>query len=380
MNIKKFSKITFSVGEKIILTIFFGFLLSVQIYAQPGRLDLNFKNVLAPGAEVNAIETLPDGKILVTGKITTRGAVVRRELVRLNVDGSLDPSFNFGAGTANFSIKFIKALPDGKILIAGDFAFVNGIFRERVARLNADGSVDTSFQAAIEITFVYDFDVQTDGKILVSGVNSIGWWFVRRLNANGSLDATFDGAPYSAVAFVPAENKILIGARVNQNERRLRRIGLDGQQDTGFSAVVTGVENNFYMKPLADGKIVIWGKFETVNGVARPNLALLNNDGSLAATFNPAIVSLEVINTVAAQSNGKIIVGFGNSLSPFYVAPRKLVRFNADGTVDQTFNQGKGVRGEVKALKIRSNGKLLIGGTFYMYHIFPRSGLAQINL
>jgi len=232
-----------------------------------------------------------------------------------------------------------------------------------------------------QITFLYDFDVQTDGKILISAVNQIGFRFLRRLNANGSIDRDFDGSlSYSAVAFVPAENKILIGARVNQNERRLRRIGLDGQQDTGFSAVVTGVENNFYMKPLADGKIVIWGKFETVNGVARPNLALLNNDGSLAATFNPAIVSLEVINTVAAQSNGKIIVGFGNSLSPFYVAPRKLVRFNADGTVDQTFNQGKGVRGEVKALKIRSNGKLLIGGTFFRYHIFPRSGLAQINL
>jgi uncharacterized delta-60 repeat protein len=380
MNIKKNSKNIFSVDGKIILTVFFGFLLAVQIYAQPGRLDLNFKNVLAPGAEVNVIETALDGKILVAGKITTRGGVVRREIVRLNADGSLDPTFDFGTANPNIRIKFMKALSDGKILIAGDFAQVNGVYSPGVARLNTDGSVDTSFQSAIEITFVYDFVIQADGKILVSGVNSIGWWFVRRLNANGSLDATFDGAPYSAVAFVPAENKILIGAREGSSQRRLRRIGLDGQQDTVFSAVVTGVENNFYMKPLADGKIVIWGKFETVNGVVRPNLAILNNDGSLYETFNPAIVSLEVVNAVAAQPNGKIIVGFGNSLSPFYIAPRKLVRFNANGTVDTTFNQGKGPNNAVKALKIRSNGKLLIGGTFFRYHIFPRSGLAQIQL
>ena len=163
----------------------------------------------------------------------------------------------------------------------------------------------------------------------------------------------------------------------------MARLNSNGTIDPTFTADVTFV-NAFDIKVntklLSNGKILVWGKFDTVNGATRRSLAVLNNNGSLDTTFNPATSGAETILSVAVQSDGKIIIGSNNFR---YNTPVRgnVARLNADGTVDQTFNQGRGIGGGgVRALKIRSNTRLLIGGNFYRYHIFPRSGLVQINL
>ncbi|MGI8641293.1 MAG: hypothetical protein ACR2MG_15270 [Pyrinomonadaceae bacterium] len=389
MNIKKYSKVIFSVSQKVILIIFCGLYLSSQIYAQPGRLDLNFQNVLAPGAEVRTIETQPDGKILVAGKVTTRGTVSRREVARLNADGSLDPTFNIvsTSGGSEFGIFFIKLQADGKILVGGNFNNINGIFRSAIARLNTDGSVDTTFElSGINITFIHDLDLQTDGKILVSASNLGGSSFVTRLRTDGTNDPGFGQVltytrSDAKVAFLPTENKILLGDYTpGFDQRSLKRLNLDGTIDTTFSvANVTTSTSNLYIRPLANGKILLWGRFDTVNQTTRRNIAILNNDGSLDTSFNPATGGTGTILSVAVQTNGKIIIG-GNTFTSNTFVRGNVARLNADGSVDTTFNQGRGANADVRALKIRNNNKLLIGGTFFRYHTFPRSGLAQINL
>jgi len=122
------------------------------------------------------------------------------------------------------------------------------------------------------------------------------------------------------------------------------------------------------------------GKFDTVNGTTRRNIAVLNSNGTLDTTFNPATGGAETIQSVAVQTDGKIVIG-GTNFALNSAVRGNVARLNANGTADTTFNQGKGTKGgAVQALKIRSNNKLLIGGAFFRYHIFPRSGLAQINL
>ncbi len=396
MKISNYSKRPFSIGKKIILIVFCSLFLSLQIFAAPGRLDLKFPNLLANGANVTAIEIQPEGKILVAGKFTTRGAVLRKDMARLNSDGSIDATFSIGSGTDDVSlIRFIKLQTDTKIIIAGYINKINETFVRSIVRLNVNGSVDTTFQlSGIDVTFVYDLDIQTDGKILISASNLIGSSFVTRLKMDGSNDQGIgqslfrdnSGGSGYRVSFVPTENKILVGGRftytVNQTQyNNLARLNLDGTIDTTFTANVT---NSVYdlsvnTRPLANGKILVWGKFDTVNGATRRNIAILNNDGSLDTSFNPATNGAETILSVAVQTDGKIIIAGSNFKFNTFVRGN-IARLNANGSVDGSFNQGRGANGAVKTVKIRSNNKLLIGGDFFRYHTFLRSGLAQINL
>lgn len=370
---------------------------AVQAIGAPGRIDFNFRQVLAAGADVAAVELQPDGKILAVGIFDTRGAVLQRDLVRLNADGTLDTSFSFG-GTNNFGqISFIKLQTDGKILIAGNFNQINGQPRQSIARLNADGSLDTSFVlSGIDVTFVRSLDVQSDGRVLIGATNLIGSTFVTRLSPTG-VNETGTGIPFFRpnisgsgsykVTFVPGQNKILIGGLFTHyaNQiyyRGLIRLNLDGTADAAFNPNITN-SSQFDLQvnasPLAAGKTLVWGKFDNVGGTPQRNIVILNADGSPDAGFNPATLGGETILAAAVQSNGKIVIGGDNF--PFNTGLRgNLARLNADGSIDSTFNQGKGAKGTVKTLKIRANNKLLIGGAFSRYQIFPRSGLAQLNL
>jgi len=389
-------KIIFLTGGKLIFVAFCSFLAAGQIFANPGRLDFTFQNILEDGANVTAIEIQPDGKILVAGKFNTRGAVLRRDVVRLNSDGFPDTTFDVGSGTgSNGFIRFMKLQTDGKIIVAGNFSQINGEFRPAIVRLNTNGSIDTTFNVSgINVSFVNDLDIQSDGKILISATNATGLSFVTRLNTNGANEPSigvplFSGSPGGfgyRVSFVPTENKILVGGNfnytVNQTQyRNLARLNLDGTIDSTFTANVTNTTFDLMVntKLIGNGKILVWGKFDTVNGVTRRNLAILNTDGSLDASFNPATIGTEIFISVAVQTNGKIIVGGSNFTFNTFLRGN-VARLNADGTVDTTFNQGKGANGEVRAVKIRNENKLLIGGTFFRYHGVPRRGLAQIDL
>jgi len=122
-------------------------------------------------------------------------------IARLNANGSLDLTFNPGSGTCNGFVWCIAIQTDGKVLIGGDFTSVNGTNRNYLARLNADGSLDTSFTPDLisdpgSSPAVGCMAVQGDGKILIGGsfLTSNGYTRhrVARLNTDGSIDLTFN--------------------------------------------------------------------------------------------------------------------------------------------------------------------------------------------
>jgi len=396
MKISNYSKHNFYIGKKIILIIFCSLFLSLQIFAAPGRLDLRFPQVLEKGADVRAIEIQPDGKILVAGYFTTRGAIFRRDVVRLNSDGSLDAGFNFDSAALSFNlILCLKLQPDGKILVGG-VSRGNYNSPRAIVRLNADGSLDTSFNiSGIPAYEVVDIALQNDGKILILQYGFNGGSYTTRLYSDGSVEKVND-VPFflnheqgleMQVLFLPIENKILLTGQfsyiINQTVYKgVARYNLDGTIDPTFTANVTTTTPYLNVRAtlLTSGKILVWGSFEAVNGVSRRNIAILNSDGSLDTSFNPAI-DVDQINAAAVQANGKIIVST-YARNPF--GRGNIARLNANGTIDNTFYSGRGAKGtvvvKVRVLKILNNNKLLIGGDFFRYHIFPRSGLAQINL
>src|SRR5262249_345840 len=141
---------------------------------------------------VNAIIVQPDGNIVIGGYFTAP----RNRIARVKVDGSLDSAFNPDANDFAFAM---ATQADGKILVAGGFTGPNrgATARNRIARLNPDGSVDNAFDPNAN-DIVYGVAVQADGKILIGGAfttlngGAITRNHIARLNANGTIDMAFN--------------------------------------------------------------------------------------------------------------------------------------------------------------------------------------------
>ena len=151
-------------------------------FASPGDVDLSFN----PGDRVNdyvyAVAAQADGKLIIGGLFTSP----RTLIARLNTNGSVDTNFNVGSG-ANGIIYSIAVQPDGKIIVVGAFSRINGVSRNRIARLNVDGSLDATFDPGAGADGrIRSVALQSNGRILIAGdfyeVNQTSRVRVARLN------------------------------------------------------------------------------------------------------------------------------------------------------------------------------------------------------
>lgn len=273
-----------------------------------GTFDTTFPSALSiSDNSVYSFVIQPDGKILVGGLFNTSIGGARNGVVRLNSDGSLDSTFHIDVSGTNYpGVAKITLQPDGKILIGGYFSQVNGVSRSRIARLNSDGSLDTTFQNGMQgfnNTFnngsVLQIELQPDGKILAAGdfdtVNGTSRKYLVRLNPDGSLDNLF----------------------------------LNNFTGTNSLVNAVAVERN--------GKILIAGIFNSVNGQAQSRLAQLNANGSLDTSFSVSVSSFGVYS-LAIESSGNVLVGgsFGlvNNLTRpgmFRILNSRPVQYDFDG-------------------------------------------------
>ncbi|MCB1077937.1 MAG: delta-60 repeat domain-containing protein, partial [Verrucomicrobiae bacterium] len=280
--------------------------------------------------------------------------------------------------------------PDGKILIGGDFAQVQGESRQYIARLNADGSLDTFFDPKAN-NLVYCLAVQADGKILLGGdftslqpngtPVAVPRSKIARLNPDGSLDMTFDpktnGSVYSLA--VQGDGKILIGgvfstlqpngvpAPISRNS--IARLLPDGSLDTAFDPNAN--HNVFGLAVQSDGKILLGGLFTSLqpngapSGTARQYMARLLPDGSLDNSFDPKANNW--VGCMTVQKDGKIVMGGSfTSLQPNgapSATPRnRIARLHPDGSLDETFNPN--ANNTVWGLALQADEKILLGGGF----------------
>lgn len=369
---------------------------STGLQAQPGTLDLSFNAADDIGVgggtngSISAQAILSDGKILIAGSFTTCNGVTRNRIARLNSDGSLDTSFDPGIG-ANALIYALAVQSDGKIVIGGGFTSYNGTTRNRIARLNADGSLDTGFSPGTAAnTSVYTLAIQSDGKILIGGLfttyGGISRNRIARINTNGTLDTGFTpgtGAndDVNSIA-IQSDGKILIGGNFTtyngSSISRIARLNANGSRDTGFNPGA-GVNGIVYAFVVqADGKILIGGSFTTYNSVTRNRIARLNANGSLDTGFNPAGGANNAILVFAVQSDGKVLIG-GNLTTYAGTACSRIVRINTDGSMDAGFSTGTGINGAVACLDVQADGKIIVGGGFTSYDGIVRNRIARAN-
>ncbi len=355
-----------------------------------GSLDTTFNSGSGTNHTVSATALQSDGKILIGGYFSTFNGTGRNRIARLNTDGSLDITFNPGTGANNF-VRTTAIQSDGKIIIGGDFTTYNGTGINRIARLNVDGSLDTTFnQGAAADHSVFSTVLQSDGKIIIVGsfasYNGIARQSIARLNTNGSLDTTFNpGSGAIGTVWTTAlqpDGKIIIGGQFTfyngVARNRIARLNADGSLDTTFNTG-TGVDNSVYTTTLQpDGKIIIGGTFTSFNGTSRNYIARINTDGSPDTTFNPGTGANGHVWTTAIQSDGKIIIG-GTFLAFNGTARNRLARLNVDGSLDTTFNPGTGAVNSVYTTALQPDGKIIIGGNFSSFNGTSRNNIARIN-
>ena len=309
---------------------------------------------------------------------------------------SRDTSFNSGGAGAWGPIYSVVMQPDGKFIIGWAFQLYNGVSRGYIARLNSDGSLDTSFTPSPGANgFVYNSTVQADGKIIVVGnfdeYNGVTKNYIVRVHADGSIDTSFNSGAVAAngfvsVAVVQPDGKIVIGGRFSTyngtSRGRIARLNSDGSLDTSFDpgsgAVGTAAPFIDQMELLADGKIVIGGDFTTYNGTSRNRIARLNSDGSLDTSFDPGVGADGHIDALAMQSDGKFIIG-GDFTGYNSVSRNRIARINSDGSLDTSFDPGAGTNNTVDDVKIQSDGKIIVAGNFTTYSGSSINRIVRVN-
>jgi uncharacterized delta-60 repeat protein len=122
----------------------------VRAQSAAGSLDTSF-NPAAPDVAPQLVALQRSGKILIAGEFNRVDNTPRARIARLNADGSLDDNFDPGAGP-NDLLTILVPQSDDKVLIGGLFTSVNGVPRAGLARLNADGSLDNTFQLGLGLT------------------------------------------------------------------------------------------------------------------------------------------------------------------------------------------------------------------------------------
>jgi uncharacterized delta-60 repeat protein/uncharacterized repeat protein (TIGR02543 family) len=350
------------------------------VWSSPGTADAAFKTGNNLNYYVNAIAVQSDGKILLGGSFTSYGlSTLRSGIMRLNADGSLDTNFTVGTGTTNSGtgteyVYAIAVQSDGKILIGGSFAKYNGTVRGHIARLNTDGTLDTTFDPGTGTSgTIYSIAIQSDGKILIGGSflkynDDTARSYLTRINADGSLDSGFSSlSPNNAVEkiVIQSDGKILLAGDFTlygtTTVGYFARLNTDGSIDTAFSTG-TGFDGKAYALAVQpDGKILVGGKFSTYNGTSKVNIARLNSNGTVDTGFTAQ--AYNQVYDIAVGSDGKIVAVGAFSTFNTLTSFNRIARMNTNGTSDTTFVP-MSVDANVMAVAIQSGKYILIGGQF----------------
>ena len=313
-----------------------------------GTVDDTYARLGFDENSIFAVDLQSTGKAIVAGYfqniIGGEGAgdnYSANNIVRLDINGYPDDTFNIGTGFNN-GVEDIIVLSNNSILICGYFSQFNGVGTGYLTKLNSDGTLDTGFN----LNFI-------DNELPASGIHSMA---------------------------VQSDNKIVF---VGDNGF-VSRIGSDGLVDGTFSSPT--INGNVYAVAIQDdGKILVGGYFTTVNGNTVTSICRLNSDGSFDASFAPTgngfqyydggeVYSNSSILDIKIQSDGKILVG--GSFNSYNSELRNYIcRLNSDGTIDSSFGNPYDFDKSVLSINYISSNSILVGGNFR----HPRIGFVELT-
>lgn len=331
-----------------------------------GSINSSFNNYFSSGSGggPQTIEQQKiDNKVIVGGNFTSYNSVPTAwGIMRLNIDGSVDNSFNNAPNFESFTLAGVwtpgtvlalKTQLDGKVVVGGIFTRLNGTTTQnRIIRLNSDGSIDGGFTIGSGFNnniYQHGIQLQSDNKLIVTGAfdtyNGISANGIIRLNTDGTKDTSFN-------------------------------------YGTGLTRSGGGPRIGYASAFQSSGKIIVVGIFTHYNGTASNNIVRINTDGSIDNTFAVGTGLSAVAGCVAVQSDDKILIG-GYFTSYNGNASIRLIRLNSNGTYDNTFNVGTGFGTSLdatpNAIVIQSDGKIVVGGLFTTYNGTTVNRIVRLN-
>ncbi|PSG91753.1 LamG-like jellyroll fold domain-containing protein [Aurantibacter aestuarii] len=362
------------------------FLITAISFSQDGTIDASFNTGSGFNGTVKKMTIQNDGKILVGGQFTAYNGVNKNRLLRLNTDGTIDNSF---VGFVNDGeVNAIAIQTDGKIIIGGTFGGVNSNGRNRIARLNTDGSLDNSFSYTGGVNgVVYDIKIQSDGKVIAVGnfssYNGYGGAVdVVRINPNGTPDTSVSFNTNNIVYSVSlqSDDKIILvglfGSINGVGRNNIARLNTNGSIDNTFNYAGGANGVLFDSKIQSDGKILIAGSFSTYNSYGSQGLLRINSNGTPDTSFNTSIGGN--LNSISVQANGKYIIT-GSFTSVNGIGRNFIARLNDNGSLDNSFSYAGGFNNIGFDSKIQADGKILIGGPFSSYSGSFANRIVRIN-
>lgn len=364
-----------------------------------GRLDLSFDPGTGANNYVYSVVPVTGGKVMIGGLFTSYNGTAKGGICRLNSNGSLDGTFGGTGIGSGQRVYFIHPMAGNRFLIAGNFTQYNGVAKNRIVKITSTGAIDNSFNPGTGANGdIYMISPQADGKLILSGnfttYNGIARNRIVRINANGSLDASFDpgtGANTQVlVAKVQTDGKILVGGNFTSfngvARNRITRLNEDGSLDPTFNV---GSGCNGFVTAFAiqnDGQILLGGSFTGYNNVWRSNIARINTDGSLDESLVSIPGANYILDYIIPLSNGKIMAA-GQFTSYNGVAKNGVIRLQANGDLDTTFNPGGSMQtgsnnssylSLVYCMALGTGGDLWLAGNFTNYNGVSRNRIAHL--
>ena len=335
--------------------------------------DTDFTTSIAGSAvQITSIALDPDNSMYIGGLFEGVDGFTHGNIAKLNSNGTR-ATFNTGAGFNQY-VSRITYTGATTIYVAGQFTTYFTQTLNRLARVSSGGARGSGIPNTSGFdNLTQDVKVQSDGKLIVVGnfttYAGVAAGRVARLNADGTRDATFN---YSDTNFISAciiqsDGKILLGGNSG-----ITRRNSNGTADTGFTNT-TGSSISC-MALQSDGKILVGGFFTTWNGNTHNRIVRLNANGTIDTDFNPGTGFNDAVKAIAVESDGKILVG--GSFTTFNSNTHtRIVRLNSDGSLASKGFSTVGVVGtlgpnfsDVFTIVIQPDNKILIGGAFNRYN------------
>ena len=355
-----------------------------------------------------------DGKMIYVGRYhNSGGGLTSGIIVRYNVDGTKDLSFNntgFRNSSLGLGLQSVCLQSDGKIIVVGSSSLY---------RLLVNGDLDLTFNVVGnrsislggQIMNIKSVSVQLDNKIIVSGSISNGTntdLAVARLNANGTLDTTFDTDgifTYNSSTIdngfshkIQSNGKIVIvgdtGATTGTKNFIILRINSNGTLDTSFNS--TGINITDFastsdfgrdVQILSDNSILVLGR--SAGNVA---LAKFTSSGILDVSFNTTgkktfaipidfntSSGLDILPKIKVLATGSILVSCSST------SDYKVIKLDSSGNFDNTFATNGVFTSNSETdlstfLQIKSNGNILTGGISYTTAINSDAKIKEIEV
>jgi uncharacterized delta-60 repeat protein/uncharacterized repeat protein (TIGR01451 family) len=301
-----------------------------------------------PGANsaVNAVAIQANGMAVIGGDFDAFNSTPINYIARLQTNGFMDNSFTSGLGRGpNNFVNAVAIDSSGRIVIGGNFTSVNASNAFYIARLNFDGSLDTSFATGFGFnSYVYALAIDANGNILVGGdftsFNTTNCNHIARLLPSGGLDTNF----------LPSSN-----------------LGVTNGTDQDVLAVAVDTL----------GKVIIGGNFSTVNGTNWNHIGRLLANGSVDTSFNPSLGADGDVMALAVQPDNSIILG-GSFHNFNLISRNSIARLTSGGVLDTAFAPGSGFDDIVYSLVLQPDGNILVGGQFTKYNGNRRVALARL--